>query len=127
MRPSATVSALVAAVALHVTLSGIALAQDDPKPKPLTGDYYMGAAGDAEGNAPKDHVYITLTGDAAKEMFDAMPGKPVHDECVGRISKWGEGLVCHGAANDGSPVNPPYECELGIDLKKSRLEFGQDC
>jgi hypothetical protein len=107
-----------------------AYAQEQPAVdlKPLTGTFYVGPAMDSEGGAPADHFYATLTGDAAKAMYEAMNVKTTPDECVGRIAKWVEGLVCYGAATDnGPPPESPYECYFGIDLKSAALEAGADC
>lgn len=81
-----------------------ALAQDDGDPsKPLSGSYYMGPAIDAEDpNAPADHLYLTLTGDAAKSMWDAMKVETTPDECVGRMARWVQSMVCYGPASPQS-------------------------
>lgn len=111
-----------------------ALAQDagEPDIKPLTGNYYMGPAADAEDpKAPADHIYLTVTGDAAKSMWDAMTGETKPDECVGRMAKWAKSLVCYGPATEMSgplqPEDSPFECYLGINLKAGALESGGDC
>ena len=111
--------------------SGAALAQD-PQPKPLTGDFYVGPSVEAqtegEAAAPKDHYFITLTGDSAKAMYEALNVEGVQDECVGRIAKWTNGLVCYGPRNgDGSIPDPLYECNFSINLKNQSLELGEDC
>lgn len=123
MRPLLIVAALL--------VGGSAFAED-PQPKPLTGDFYVGAAVEeqTDGNtaAPKDHYFITLTGESAKAMYDALKVEEVEDECVGRIAKWANGLVCYGPKNgDGSIPDPLYECSFGINLKNQSLELGGDC
>jgi hypothetical protein len=112
-----------------------ALAQDDVKldVKPLTGDYFMAPAIDADDpKAPADHINFTITGDAAKSMWDAMKVKTMPDECVGRMAKWVQGLVCYGPASPESggalaPGDSPYECYMGVDLKSGTLALGNDC
>ncbi len=105
---------------------------EDPQPKPLTGDFYVGpdveAQTDGTTAAPKDHYFVTLTNDAAKAMYDALDAEEVQDECVGRIAKWANGLVCYGAkTSDGAVPDPLYECYFSINLKTQALELGQDC
>jgi hypothetical protein len=119
---------------LVATLVAPALAQDataTPTPKPLSGDYYVGPGLDAATDstkAPADHFFVTLTGDPAKAMYDAMKTKTVMDQCVGRIAKWAKGLVCYGPeTSDGSKADPAYQCEFSINLKSSKLELGEDC
>ena len=100
--------------------------------KPLTGSYYMAPPIDAEDpKAPADHLFLTLTGNVAKEMWDAMKVETAPDECVGRMARWVQSLVCYGPSTQASqPLGPnesPYECYLGVNLKTAQLEIGQDC
>ena len=110
-----------------------ALAQDQVQEKPLTGSWYMSPALDAEDpKAPADHINFSITGDAAKAMWDAMKVKTQPDECVGRMSKWVDGLVCYGPPNPDSggglqPGDSPFECYMGVDLKSGALALGNDC
>lgn len=124
---------MVAAVLLLGALRWPAAAwAEDPQPQPLTGDFYVGPSVEAQTDggdiAPKDHYFVTLTNAAAKAMYDALDAEEVQDECVGRVAKWGNGLVCYGATtSDGSVPDPLYECYFSINLKTQTLELGQDC
>ena len=111
-----------------------ALAQDagEPEIQPLAGTYYMAPAPDAEDpQAPADHIYLTITGDAAKSMWDTMTDEATPDECFGRMAKWAEHLVCYGPGTEMSgplqPEDSPFECYLGINLKSGSLESSGDC
>lgn len=112
-----------------------AFAQEDVQLdiKPLTGDYYMGPAMDADDpNAPNDVIYMTLTGDVAKAMWDAIPGEMKPDECVGRMVKWSKSLACYAGPSPESggalaPDDSPYLCYMGVDLKNGALYLGHDC
>jgi hypothetical protein len=113
---------------------GSAAAQDEAEVqlKPLTGSYYMAPPIDAEdANAPVDHIYMTVTGNAAKAMWDAMKVDTTPDECIGRMARQVESLVCYGPGTQmAGPLGPndsPYECYLGLNLKTAQLEIGQDC
>ena len=124
---------LIAGAVLCATMAP-ALAQDDVKldVKPLTGDYFMAPPIDADDpKAPADHINFTITGDAAKSMWDAMKVETKPDECVGRMARWVKSLVCYGPATQASqplaPNESPYECYLGVNLKTADLEIGQDC
>jgi hypothetical protein len=123
----------IAALVLADAMTSPALAQDDQvQTKPLTGNYYMSPPMDVtDPNAPNDHIFMTLTGDVAKDMWDAMKVETTPDECVGRMARWVQGLVCYGPAVPASPAltpnESPYECYLGVNLKTAQLEFGQDC
>jgi hypothetical protein len=124
----------IVAGALACGLISPALAQEDTQVenKPLTGSYYMAPPIDAaDPKAPADHIVMTITGDAAKAMWDAMKADITPDECVGRMSRWVQSLVCYGASTEASqplaPDQSPYECYLGVDLKTGALDLGQDC
>ena len=123
----------VAAMLCVVTVP--ALAQEDVQldVKGLTGDYYMAPAIDSEDpKAPADHINFRITGDAAKSMWDAMKVKTTPDECIGRMSRWVKSLVCYGPPSPESggalaADDSPYECYMGVDLKKGSLALGHDC
>jgi len=112
-----------------------ALAQDEgssPEVKPLTGDFYMAPPIDAEDpKAPADHIVMTITGDAAKSMWDTIKAKPQSDECVGRMAKWVGSMVCYGPGTEMSGALPagdsPFMCIVGINLKNASVELGEDC
>ena len=108
-KPSLLASSAVALLIglMFAPLLGLpAAAQDQPAIdiKPLTGEFYLAPAPDAEDGAPADNFNITLTGDAAKAMWDAMKSKVQPDECVGRMAKWAKSLVCYGAPTDNGPA-----------------------
>jgi hypothetical protein len=118
--------------ALLCAASVPAPAQDVPL-KPITGQYYVGPAMDSDDpNGPADHIYMTITGDAAKAMWDGIPGESQPDECIGRMVKWSKSLACYAGPSPESggslaPDDSPYECYMGIDLKAGELYLGQDC
>jgi hypothetical protein len=108
-----------------------ALAQDDPS-KPLTGSFYMAPSVDAEDpKAPADHIVLSITGDAAKSMWDAMKVKTEPDECIGRMARQVQGMVCYGPGTTmAGPLgadDSPFMCIFGIDMKNASVAVGQDC
>jgi len=126
----------IAGVVLACSAITPALAQDEGQAqvetKPLTGSYYMAPPIDSDDpNAPADHIVMTITGDAAKAMWDAMKIKAKPDECVGRMARWVQSLVCYGSSTQASqplaPNESPYECYLGVNLKTAAVDLGQDC
>ena len=78
--------------------SGVALEGDLTRLPPM----------EAPDDAPKDIAVFYVTGAAAEKMWSAMPMEPVADECVGRQSKYGNGIICYGANNDGSPAENKF-------------------
>jgi hypothetical protein len=104
-----------------------ALAGSDT-PQPIEGEFLLKPAlGSAQEDPPKDHMAFYLTGEVAEQMFRALPTAPENDECAGRQSKFGNGLVCYGPAIDGKPVDPPYSCTFAIDLNAQALALAEDC
>ncbi|HVM82378.1 MAG TPA: hypothetical protein VMW18_00710 [Candidatus Binatia bacterium] len=123
--------ASTAVMALLLAGAAIPAAHAQDAGKPLTGDFNVGPALDAAEGSPADHIYLTLTGDAAKAMWDTMKVKTEPDECVGRMSKSLKGLTCYGAGTEMSgPLGPndsPYECYIGINLKSATIDPPSDC
>jgi hypothetical protein len=95
---------------------------------PLEGEFDMLAPLDAaDDKAEKSVAVFYVTGAPAQKMWDAFPMAPVEDECVGRLSKFGNGIVCYGANGDGSTPEHPFECSFGIEMKDQSLKLPQDC
>ena len=95
---------------------------------PLEGEFDMLAPLDAPDDAAARTVAVFyLTGAPAQKMWDALPMQPVRDACVGRLSKFGNGIVCYGATGDGSVPEHAYECSFGIETKTQSLMLPQDC
>jgi hypothetical protein len=75
---------------------------------------------------------MSLTGDVAKSMWDAIPGASEPDECIGRMVKWSQSLACYGPPSPQSsgglaPDDAPFECYLGVDLKAGALALAHNC
>lgn len=122
------VALLAGGVAFLAPLNRTPAEAEDNKTHKLQGDFTMLAPLDAESEAaPKTIATFYVTGEAAKEMWNAFPMEPVEDECVGRLSKYGNGMVCYGDNGDGTPAEPPFECTFGIDMKEQSLTLAQDC
>ncbi len=121
------VGALAASVAFFGPFDHTRAVAQEQTSSSLEGEFDMLAPLDAPDDAPKDIAVFYVTGDAAQRMWDAFPMEPIEDECVGRLSKYGNGIVCYGANGDGSAPEHPYECSFGIDMKKQSLTLPQDC
>lgn len=95
---------------------------------PLEGEFDMLAPlGSEDESAAKSVAVFYITGAPAQKMWEAFPMQPVEDECVGRLSKFGNGMVCYGANGDGTIPDHPFECTIGIDMKNQALTTAQDC
>lgn len=94
---------------------------------PLSGDFIMLPPLGADEDAKASVATFYVTGEAASEMWRALPMEAVADECVGRLSKYGNGMVCYGDNGDGTPAEPPYECTFGIEMTTQALTLAQDC
>jgi hypothetical protein len=124
----ALVAVLAGGVAFMAPLNRTPAEAQDPGIRPLEGDFTMLAPLGAESDeAPKTVATFYVTGEAAQEMWEAFPMEPVEDECVGRLSKYGNGMVCYGDNGDGTPAEPPYECTFGIEMTTQVLTLAQDC
>jgi hypothetical protein len=121
------VALLAGGVALLAPLDRTPAEAMDDTIRPLSGDFIMLPPLGAEEGAKATIATFYVTGEAAKEMWNAFPMQPVEDECVGRWSKYGNGMVCYGDNGDGTPAEPPYECTFGIEMTTQVLTLAQDC
>lgn len=93
--------------------------------KPLAGTYavtaenYLAPAPEEPENS---HFRIQLTGGAAKDLYRAIPGNPLVDECTGSQAKSSGELRCL-YFKDGEK----YECAFSIDLIERKIEYGVAC
>ena len=64
---------------------------------PLEGEYRLAGPLEYQGNtkAGKSHLYITLTNESAKKLFDAFEGEAVMNECTGMKYKSRGYVMCH--------------------------------
>ncbi|WP_374653786.1 hypothetical protein [Dongia sp.] len=124
----AVVAALAGGVAFFGPFDRVPAIAQEQTSVPLEGEFDMLAPLDAaDESASKDIAVFYVTGAAAQKMWEAFPMEPVQDECVGRLSKYGNGIVCYGANGDGTPADPAFECSFGIDMKDQSLTLPHDC
>lgn len=122
------VAVLAAGVAFFGPFERVQAVAQEQTILPLEGDFDMLAPlGMEDDKAPKTVAVFYVTGAPAQKMWDAFPMQPVNDECVGRLSKFGNGIVCYGANGDGSASEHPYECSFGIEMTSQSLTLPQDC
>jgi hypothetical protein len=123
----AVVAALAGGVAFFGPFDRAPAVAQEQTIVPLEGEFDMLAPLGSEDAAEKSVAVFYVTGAPAQKMWDAFPMQPVEDECVGRLSKFGNGIVCYGANGDGTIPDHPYECTIGIDMKTQSLTTAQDC
>jgi hypothetical protein len=124
----AIVAALAGGVAFIGPLDQAPAVAQEQTIMPLEGEFDMLAPLDAQDDSsPKSVAVFYVTGMPAQKMWDAFPMQPVKDECVGRLSKFNNGIVCYGSNADGTVPEHPYECTIGIDMKNQSLTLPQDC
>jgi hypothetical protein len=115
------IRAILAAGITLVACAPLSAHDEEDAPAPLTGDYIFFPAEEESGTPPS--VYVTLTGEAAKTIYEGLAAKAENDECQGGTTKWlAEGGFCNYLAEQKT-----YFCSFGIDLKESKFAFGQDC
>ena len=112
---------LSAVIGLTLAMSAPALSLDDIK---LEGTAFLDEEACAKGTASPDCILsFTITGKAAKTLYDGMTVKAVKEECTGGMEKTSKsGLHCiKGDAKD-------YNCDFGYGFKKGKFgPSGLDC
>jgi hypothetical protein len=94
------------------------------EPRKLDGQYWIGSKTilDAPRGEKKDRVYFSLSGKAARDMYDAMPAKPVRRACdEGAWVKEAGDLQCVKSG----PTN--VMCSLAVTLDRGRTAPGSVC
>ena len=101
-------------------------APDHSTPAKLTGTYSIGTAtltDPVPGERKDVLVRLYLTGNAARDLFNAISSKPKRDGCFddGTMTKTAGEIMC------AKHPKGSYECWIGIDLKKNALANGFVC
>lgn len=88
----------------------------------LEGDYQLAGplTHQGETTSGNSHLYITLTKDAAKKLYDALEGKPIKDMCTGYNAKGQGNVGCYEVV----PGNK-YVCGFSINLAKNSVEAAE--
>ena len=91
----AVVAALAGGVAFFGPFERMPAVAQEQTIIPLEGEFdMMVPLGSEDDAAPKNVAVFYVTGAPAQKMWEAFPMQPVEDECVGRLSKYGNGMVC---------------------------------
>jgi hypothetical protein len=93
----------------------------------LTGSYRIGGKTlyDPPENEPQNtRLYVELTGDAAKDLYQIMKVKPKPDVCdeEGTLTKVVGNIRCTHSADTKN-----YRCWFGIDVKNQKITNGVIC
>jgi hypothetical protein len=109
------------------TLALAAATTADPVERPLQGSYVVAGATlvDAPPDEPRDtHLRLTLEGDAARELWDAMKVEPAYDECLddGTRSKRVGEMQCWLQADDAM-----YRCAFAVEVATQRITSATAC
>lgn len=114
-------SALIAAL-----MSSSHAAPDHAAPARLTGTYSIGAASltdPAPGEAKDALLRLHLTGNSARDLFNAIPSSSKRDACFDD----GTMVKASGALRCARHPRGSHECWIGIDLKRPALAPGFVC
>lgn len=94
---------------------------------PLRGTYFLAGktlVDPPPGEARDSHLYLELTGAAARSLYARMKTRPIEDPCgdPGDTLKAQGAIQCARAARGRD-----YRCWLGIDLDGQRVVNGRVC
>jgi len=95
--------------------------------RPLAGQWDLAGATAVDpppGERRDTHLRIFLTGEAARAVFDRLPGAPLPDPCgeAGGLVKAAGGMQCTRL-----PGPAGYECRFSIDLEHQQIGGGWAC
>lgn len=117
---------------LAMTLAGLAAAGAAPAAdpaiefRPLAGTYSVAGKtliDPPAGEPRRSHLYLELDGAAARDLYAALPGRPVADPCgePGALLKRSGGLQCTRAKGG------THRCTFGVELATQRVVAGSVC
>jgi hypothetical protein len=96
----------------------------EPEYRSLEGSYKIGSRSviDPAPNEKKDRVYLSLSGEGAKAIYEAMPGKAVKDACEGtELVRSAGGLSC-SKSHKGNVL-----CSVAITLDRGQTAMASVC
>ena len=105
------ITVLIFAIAPMHAYAGVMLEGDYKLAGPLT---HKGAT-----TSGKSHLYINLTGDAAKQLYEELDGVPTKDECTGYMVKGKGNLGCYE-----TEPGKKYFCSFSVNLAHAKVEAG---
>jgi len=87
----------------------------------MEGYYQIGGKFSYDSKAPlkgNSHLYMTITGDAAKNLYNSLLGNPENNECTGELDKATTKFSC------SKTISNNYYCSFSIDLGAGTVEAG---
>jgi hypothetical protein len=102
-------------------LTVLALGARAASPVKLEGEYQISGPLDHSGSTThgSSHLYVSLTGEAARTLYTSLGGDPIDDACTGYKLKGRSNVVCY----EISP-NERYSCSFSINLERGAVEAG---
>jgi hypothetical protein len=85
----------------------------------ITPESYLDPADDEPANS---HIRFQLDGESARELYHALPGDAVKDECTGLDMKSAGNVRCRFDRGESS-----FECDFSIDIPEQKIEYGVAC
>lgn len=93
--------------------------------KPLSGTYAVTAESyldPPEGENPRSHYRFQLTGESAKDLYEAMSAEAIVDDCTGARAKNLGNMQCLYFEADAR-----FDCHFSINLVNQEIESGVAC
>ena len=90
------------------------------QPVQLQGEYQLGGPLDHNGSILEgdSHLYISLSNEAAKTLYQSLPGDPFDDACTGYKLKAHGNVVCF-------QIKPEeHFCSFSVNLERNAVEAG---
>lgn len=125
--PARSAKCLVPVCLLAGLLPWRDLAAESIVEAPLRGTYFLAGktlVDPPPGEARDSHLYMEITGSAARALYARLKARPMEDPCGngGETLKAQGGIQCSRDAR-----GKDYRCWLGIDLAGQRVVNGRVC
>jgi len=90
-------------------------------PVKLEGEFQLSGRLDHNGSTTRgrSHLYVSLTGDTAKTLYESLGGDPTEDVCTGHKLKGRSNVVCYEIM-----PNEKYFCSFSVNIERGTVEAG---
>lgn len=108
-------------VAAVMTLPLLTTGAKAMEPVPLEGEFQLGGGLEHNGEILPgvSHLYLSVKGDAAKRLYDALPAEAFDDPCTGyRVRALGN-VGCYEVE-----TGKKYFCSFSVNLERGAVEAG---
>lgn len=88
---------------------------------PLEGEFQLGGPLEHNGDVTEgdSYLYVSLQGDAARRLFESLPGETFDDPCTGHRLRANGNVACYETEQEKA-----YFCSFSLNLERGTVGAG---